>query len=357
MDPRKTPSHRHVVNPVRGILLYARGARTFDAEVTRHLFQTTVVTKMLYRPFGRTGWRISAVGMGTWNIGNQWGQMDDSEAFATVRCAFEHGMNLFDTAESYGIPNGMSEQRLGAAVAGIRHRVYIVTKIGHWGKRTGQGVPKTTVDMIRLCAHASLHRLQSDYADVILCHEGNLEDPAIYLEAFGLLQKQGKVRAYGISTNNLDVLKRFNAHNTCSVVEVDYSLLNRAPEAEYLPYCRQHGIAVLIRGPLAMGLLSGKYSADTKFTDEIRSTWHETDDGQAAYARRVTAVDNLKAKLKAGDDMVIAALRYTFSHPANPVTIPGAKSPTQAIVNAQAGNRTLTDEEKRAMVGLLEQAP
>ncbi len=139
---------------------------------------------MLYREFGKTGWKVSAIGMGTWNIGNQWGELDDATAWATVRAAVQSGMNLFDTAESYGIPNGLSEERLGAALAGIRHQVYVVSKVGHWGERTGQGVPKTTVDMIRLCAHASLHRLRTDWMDVLLCHEGTIQDPSVYLEAF-----------------------------------------------------------------------------------------------------------------------------------------------------------------------------
>ena len=216
---------------------------------------------MLYRPFGKTGWNVSAIGMGTWNIGNQWGEMDEATAWATVRAAYEQGMNLFDTAESYGIPNGLSEERLGAALAGIRHQVYVVSKIGHWGKRTGQGVPKTTVDMIRLCCHASLGRLRTDWLDVVLCHEGDIEDPSVYLEAFEMLKQRGRIRAYGISTNDLEVLERFNVHGTCSVVEVDYSLLNRAPEADLLPYCQEHGIAVLVRGPLRRGLLAGKYDA------------------------------------------------------------------------------------------------
>ena len=151
---------------------------------------------MLYRKFGKTGWKVSAIGMGTWNIGNQWGELDDVTSWATVRSAYEHGMNLFDTAESYGIPNGLSEERLGTALAGIRHHVYVISKIGHWGKRTGQGVPKTTVDMIRLCCHASLGRLQTGWLDVVLCHEGDIADPSVYLEAFEMLKQRGRVRAY-----------------------------------------------------------------------------------------------------------------------------------------------------------------
>ena len=309
---------------------------------------------MLYRDFGKTGWQVSVVGMGTWNIGNQWGELDDATAWATVRSAFDHGVTLFDTAESYGTLNGLSEERLGVALAGIRHRVYLVSKVGHWGKRTGQGVPKTTVDMIRLCAHASLHRLRTDWLDVVLCHEHGIEDPSIYLEAFEVLKQRGRIRAYGISTNSLEVLKRFNANDTCSVLQLDYSLLNRAPEADILPYCQEHGIAVMARGPLAMGLLSGNYSADTVFTDPVRAGWHKDKKSQAAFERRVAQVEKLKQVVKPGQEMVAAALRYVISNPVVSTVIPGAKSPAQAATNAQAGAATLSAAEIDKLVAIID---
>ena len=300
---------------------------------------------MIYKAFGKLGWQVSAVGLGCWNIGNQWGDIDDATAWATVRAAFDNGVNLFDTAESYGIPNGTSEIRLGNALAGIRHQVYIVSKIGNWGKRTGEGVPKTSVDAIRLCGHAILGRLRTDYLDVVLCHEGNIEDPTIYLEGFETLKDEGRIRAYGISTNSLDVLKRFNANSTCSVVQVDYSLLNRAPEAEFLPYCHEHGIAVMVRGPLAMGLLSGRYSKDTQFDDTVRARWHEDPARQAEFEAKVDKVERLKQAVEAGEPMITAALRFVISHDAVSVVIPGAKSPAQATMNARAGDRELTGAE------------
>ena len=208
---------------------------------------------MLYRAFGQTGWQVSAIGLGTWNIGNQWGPIDETTAWGTVRTAFDCGVNLFDAAESYGTPNGLSEERLGRALAGIRHQVFVVSKIGNWGARTGQGVPKTTVDMIRLCAHASLHRLRTDWHDVLLCHEGNIADPSIYLDAFAALVEEGRLRAFGISTDSLEVLQRFNARGDCSVVQIDYSLVNLQAEAELLPYCQEHGIAVLVRRAAGQG--------------------------------------------------------------------------------------------------------
>jgi aryl-alcohol dehydrogenase-like predicted oxidoreductase len=309
---------------------------------------------MLYRTFGRTGWQVSAVGMGTWNIGNQWGEIDEVTAWAAVRAAYDHGVNLFDTAESYGVPNGLSEERLGAALSGIRHQVYVVSKIGHWGKRTGQGVPKTTVDMIRLCCHASLGRLGADWLDVVLCHEGNIGDPGVYLQAFEVLKERGRIRAYGISTNDLEVLDRFNVNGTCDVVEVNYSLLNRAPESTLLPYCEAHDIAVLARGPLRRGLLAGKYDLDSVFTDSVRSRWNVGQPGRADYERDIARVERLRALLTPGPEMVTAALRYAISHPAWPVAIPGCKSAEQAAMNAAAGERALTIAELNTLIAALE---
>ena len=310
---------------------------------------------MIYREFGRTGWTTSVVGLGTWNLGNQWGALTDAEAWAIVRTAFDHGVTLFDAAESYGIPNGKSEERLGLGLAGIRHRVTLVTKIGHWGYRTGQGVPKNTVDLIRLCAHACLHRLRTDWVDVMLCHEGDIEDPSVFIEAFELLKARGRIRVHGISTDRLDVLRRYHemAPDGCAVAEVNYSLLNRAPEAELLPYCHENGIAVLARGPLHRGLLSGKHTAATRFADSVRSRWHATEADQAAFLEKIATVDKLKAVVAPGQEMATAALRYTFSHAASPVAIPGATRPEQVVANAAAGDRQLAPEEREAILAAL----
>jgi aryl-alcohol dehydrogenase-like predicted oxidoreductase len=309
---------------------------------------------MLYREFGRTGFKVSTIGMGTWNIGNQWGEIDEAIALATVRSAFEQGINLFDTAESYGIPAGLSEERLGKALVGIRHQVHVVTKIGRWGRRSGQTVPMTTVDMVRLCVHASLYRLRTDWIDMMLCHEGKIEDPSVYLEAFERLKEQGYIRTYGISTDKLKVLKRFNVNNTCEVVEVDYSLLNRKAEAEFFPYCQEHGIAVLVRGPLNKGLLSGKYSPDTVFTDTVRSEWYIDETRRAQLADYLVKVERLKTSLQPGEEMVTAALRFAISPPVQPVAIPGAKSPEQVATNARAGQRLLSVEERERLIRCLE---
>lgn len=312
---------------------------------------------MLYRDFGKTGLKVSAVGLGTWNIGNQWGEIDEDTALATVHAAIDHGVNIIDTAESYGIPCGLSEERLGRALKGKRDQVHIITKVGRWGRRSGQTVPMTTVDMVRLCVHASLYRLSTDYIDVLLCHEGKIEDPSIYLEAFEWLKQQGTIGAYGISTDKPEVLEAFNANGTCGVVELDYSLLNRKPEKKMLPYCQEHGIAVVARGPLGKGLLTGKYTADTVFTDTVRSEWYATEGDREKLANKLAKVERLKTSLTPGKDMVRAALHFVTSHPCQPVIIPGAKSPVQAVMNAQAGDSTLSPDQRSALIQRLKTDP
>ena len=175
-------------------------------------------------------------------------------------------------------------------------------------------MPKDTADLIRICAHASLHRLRTDWHDVLLCHEGDIEDPTIYLEGFEALVEEGRLRYYGISTNSIEVLKKFNRHGTCTVVQVDYSLLNRQPEEEFLPYCEQEGIAVMARGPLAKGLLSGRYDLDSVFADDVRAGFNRGEAGRAGYEAQVAQVARLAQNVAPGGEMVAKALGYALSH-------------------------------------------
>jgi len=308
---------------------------------------------MEFKTFGKTGWQVSAIGLGTWNIGNQWGEIDEVTAYATIHAAIDSGMNLIDTADAYGIPYGLSEKRLGRAVGGMRHQLYLVSKVGNWGRRLGHQLTYSHPDHVRLCVHASLGRLRTDYLDVSLCHESNLGDPAVYLDGFEQLVQEGSIRAYGISTNSLEVLQRFNVNDTCSVVQVDYSLLNRAPEAAFLPYCQEHNIGVMVRGPLAKGVLSGRYDAASTFTDTVRQGWNDEGAAREKFLEQVTQVDQLKQLVNPGPEMVTTALRYVISHPAVSTAIPGAKSPEQARTNAAAGAVLLSTAECEQLVTAL----
>jgi myo-inositol catabolism protein IolS len=303
-----------------------------------------------YRTLGKTGWQVSVIGLGTWNIGGQWGEVDDRTALATVWRAYECGVNFFDTADAYGEPPGRSEELLGKALQGIRHEVFIATKVGNWARRHGHPLPYTSPLHIVACCHASLYRLRTDYIDLYQCHIGNPTDAEIdvFLEAFERLKEQGKIRAYGISTNSIDALIRFNKQGTCATCQLDYSILNRAPERDLLPYCQEKGIGVIVRGSLAMGILSGKFTPDTVFTDEVRRSWNEGE-RRERFLRRLEIVERLRFLERDGRTMAQAALQFVLAHPAVSCAIPGAKSPQQAEANATAGDGALTEEELKAI--------
>ncbi|MDP6036994.1 MAG: aldo/keto reductase, partial [Candidatus Latescibacteria bacterium] len=301
---------------------------------------------MIYRAFGKTGWDVSVVGLGTWNLGNQWGEMSDQEAADILIAAIDNGMNLIDTAESYGIPNGMSELRIGKAITpAMRDKLILVSKIGNWGKRTNGSVPKTSADSIRLCGHACLGRMQTDRVDVMLCHESNIKDPTVYVEGFDALREEGFVREYGISTNSLDVLKNFyeTSSGVCAVVEVDYSLMNRKPEDGFLNYCHEKNLGILVRGPLAKGVLSGKYNRDSVFTDTIRGDWNAGKSDRADYEGMLGRLEGIRDAVGDDSKLVETALRYVISHKSNPVVIPGATKVAQVASNAEAGAALLDD--------------
>ncbi len=243
---------------------------------------------------------------------------------------------------------------VGKAFQGIRHEVFIATKVGNWARRHGHPLPYTSPLHIIACCHASLYRLRTDYIDLYQCHLGNPTDAEVevFLDAFERLKEQGKIRAYGISTNSLDALQRFNRHGTCATCQLDYSILNRAPEGDLLPYCRERDIGVIVRGPLAMGVLTGKFTPDTIFTDEVRRSWNEGE-RRERFLKRLEVVERLRFLERDGRTMAQAALQFVLAHPAVSCAIPGAKNPQQAESNAQAADGELTAEELAAINALV----
>jgi myo-inositol catabolism protein IolS len=310
---------------------------------------------MINRRFGKTGWDVSVVGLGTWNLGNQWGEMSDATASDILLASIDQGMNLLDTAESYGIPNGMSEMRIGKTItSAMRDNLIVVSKVGNWGSRTNGRVPKTSADSIRVCGHACLGRMRTDRIDVLLCHEGNIKDPTVYVEGFEELVAEGSVRTYGISTNSLDVLSNFYeiSKGACAVVEVDYSLLNRNPEEGFLDYCLEKDLGILVRGPLAKGVLSGKFSRETVFTDTVRNGWNAGESDRADFEQMLDRMDVIKDAVGDDSKLVETALRYVIGHKSNPVVIPGATSVAQVKGNAAAGIEAMDSDLYEKLSGM-----
>lgn len=297
---------------------------------------------MRYRRLGKTGWEVSAVSMGCWGIGGQWGTVPEAEAIRTMHAALDLGVNLFDTADAYG-PR-VSEELVGKALAGRTDGVYVATKVGNFGRRQGHPLSYATPEHVYLCCDASLGRLKRDTIDLYQCHIGNLEDPTVFLEAFEQLVQRGKIRAYGISTNNLEVLRRFNRNGGCATCQINYSILNQTAASDILPYCQENDVGTLIRGPLAQGVLAGKFSPSTTFDDTVRAGWNEGE-GRQRFLRQLEVVERLRFLDRPGRSLAQAALQFVLANPAVTAAIPGAKNVAQIESNARAANGELSPEE------------
>lgn len=297
-----------------------------------------------YRTFGKTGWQVSAVGMGCWAIGgNMWGPTDDNDSINAIRASLDAGVNLLDTADAYGV--GHSEELIARALGSKSDGIFIATKFGNWARGQGHPLPFTSKYHVFACCDASLFRLKRDTIDLYQCHIGDPPDPDLFLDALDELVQAGKIRAYGISTNRLASVQAFNARGTCAVVQLDYSILNRKPEADLLPFCHANHIGTLIRGPLAMGKLTGKMTPDATFpANDTRQKWTQGD--KAGFVRDLEKVDQLRF-LQTGDrTLAQAALAFVLAQEGATIAIPGAKNEAQARSNAGAADKILSEEEK-----------
>ena len=289
------------------------------------------------RVLGKSGMLVSKLGLGLWAIGgSMWGEVEDRESLDMISAALEMGINFFDTADVYG--DGHSEELLGQAMQGRRDQFIVATKIGWQGFDGEKGASAyDTVEKLVAGVETNLKRLDTDYVDVIQSHidfrEPNME---VFIEGFQRLQAAGKVRAYGVSTSSFEYLQAFNSENKASVLQIDYSILNRTPEAEIFPYTIENDLGVLVRGPLAMGILTGKFSKDTQFEDgDFRQRWIENEEEYQIFMNDLEKVEKLKA-LTDGRTLGQLAIQFVMAHPAVTVAIPGAKRVSQLEENVQA---------------------
>lgn len=308
------------------------------------------------RPLGaRSGLEVSEVGLGLWAVsGSEWGPVHDADSLDAIDAALAASVTFFDTADVYG--GGHSEELLGRAIQGRRDSFVIATKIGWVGfDEVANRSQYDNVDMLVAGVEESLRRLGTDVVDVIQCHVDYPEpNTSVFIEGFRRLKDEGTVRAWGVSTSDPDHLRRFNADGDCDVLQTDYSILNRTAERELFPYCQEHGIGVIVRGPLAMGLLADKYTASDTFGEgDFRQAWVDDPAQHAQFQRDLEVVEQLRHVVPDGQTMAQFALRFVRSHPAVSTVIPGAKDRGQAESNSAAGHMAPLSEQEQAAVDRL----
>jgi myo-inositol catabolism protein IolS len=302
---------------------------------------------MKYRRLGRTGLKVSVVGVGAWQFGGEWGKrFAQGEVDRLLARAKELGINLIDTAECYG--DHLSESLIGRSLEGERESWIIATKFGHKFhsnfERTGHWSPQEVVEQLE----ASLKALRTDYVDLYQFHSGgdqafNQDD---LWEALNKQVEAGKVRYLGISisskSENLYQVQRATQVGA-GVIQVVYNRLDRRPEERVLPLCRDQDLGVLARVPLASGLLSGKYKPGTQFTrsDDIRSL--QDQDEVQKNLRLVHEIQ--QTEVPEGVAMATWALAWCLQHPAVTCVIPGCKTVEQVESNASAADLDLVRDD------------
>jgi len=274
---------------------------------------------MKLRPLGAGGPLVSEIGLGGWQLASPaWGMHDTNEALRIVRTALDGGCNFFDTAPGYG--NGRSEMLLGQALGPCRSKVVLCSKFGH----PANGRPDFSVPALRPSVESSMHRLQTDYLDVLLVHN----PPAEWLdgrcsglyEELERLKQSGLLRNYGVSVDTrADMLTAM--HTTGStVIEVLFNVFQQDVLACF-DEARERGIG-----------LAGKYRSDSRFIG-VRERW-----SAEVIARRAALVDQFSELLPPGVPIAHAALRYVLAYPQVSTVIPGASSAHHVLENLKAAD-------------------
>lgn len=307
------------------------------------------------RYLGRSGIEISAMGLGCWAIGGPWtlnglqagyGVIDDAESVRAIHQAMALGVDFFDTAANYGC--GHSERLLGQAVKGRRNQIVIATKFGYCVNEAAKEVTlygekeedSNVASHLRADVEASLKRLDTDYIDVYLLHIWGLSIERALEAREGLeeLVKEGKVRTYGWSTDRTDAIETFSTSPNCGVVEQQLSVLDG--NAELLSLCEQLNLASINRGPLGMGLLTGKFAPDSSFSnDDVRNhvNWHPGfKDGRPTQAW-LDALESIGEVLTSnGRTLAQGALAWIWARSEQTISIPGFKTAKQIEENCKA---------------------
>ena len=302
---------------------------------------------MQYRQLGSTGLRVSTVGLGTNNFGFR---MDEESSLRVAKFAVDQGINFFDTANMYG--RGLSEERIGKALKGIRHNVIIGTKVG---LEMGDGTNDRGASRYHIMQQVedSLRLLQTDYIDLYQIHR---PDPNTSIEetlsALDDLVHQGKVRYIGGSNYNgwqtaeAVLTARSLGLTEFVTMQPEYNMLNRSIEAELLPFCDKYDIGILPYLPLASGFLTGKYLQGQEAPEGTRLAGNER-------AKENTLTDknfNILSKLSKfaedrGHPMVELAFAWLLAKPAVSSVIAGATKEEQVTANVKASDWDLTDAE------------
>lgn len=315
------------------------------------------------RELGRSRITVSAMGAGLWAIGGPWtmfggpagwGEVDDEESIRAIHAALDHGITFFDTAANYGC--GYSERILARALEGRRNEAVIATKFGYRIDETSKNVTELEdiAGSLRADCEASLRRLNTDVIDLYQFHvnEYDAEKAAPVRDELEKLVQAGKIRAYGWSTDFPERARVFAQGRHCTSIQANMNVIHDNPAI--LAVCDEFNLACVNRGPLGMGLLTGKYTRDSKWAaDDVRNAeWV-----QKGFIGPI--FDNLprirEVLTSGGRTLAQGALAWLWARNPHTIPIPGVRTVAQVEENASAMQfGALTPEQMKEIETLLE---
>jgi aryl-alcohol dehydrogenase-like predicted oxidoreductase len=302
---------------------------------------------MEYTQLGERGPRVSRIAFGNWSAGGDWGPVDRSAATAAIREALDLGITLFDTARAYGF--GAAEQLLGDAlrpeIRWARESLVIATK-GGLRKAGALTVRDSSPAALRRDLESSLRAIGTDYVDIYQVHWPDPATPvAETAETLDTFVREGKVRFVGVSNYDPRQMTAFQLVRPIDTVQPPYHLFRRDIETSTLPFAREHGIGVLVYGPMAHGLLSGRITESTRFaTDDWRSK-SDLFTGDAFRRNLAVVRDLTQFAARHGATIAQLAIAWTLANAAVDVAIVGARSPEQIRQTAPGADLRLSAED------------
>ncbi len=293
---------------------------------------------MHYNRYIRDSIRVSEIGLGTWQLGNNsgWQSISEKDALKLVSKSIAYGINFFDTSPNYGY--GTVEERLGKALKGVdRSKIVINTKFGH----THANKSNYNSNYIRESLEGSLKRLQTDYVDSYIFHnppiaylDGNKND---HYEILERLIEEGKIKAYGASLDSFDEIKLFMDTTNAQVIEVFFNILHQDTSRAF-DMAKEKEVSIIAKIPLDSGWLTGKYNHESTF-DGIRSRWSRQD-----IQTRANLVKKVKDILESENNLAQKAISFCLAYDAISTVIPGSVNVENLRGNIESADNPMSLE-------------
>ena len=297
---------------------------------------------MKYRRLGKTGFEVSEVSLGTWQIGASWGSVTEKDSIQLLNAAIDNGINFFDTADVYG--DGRSERLIAQVLRDRREKIYVATKAGRRLQphlADGYNEKNLTAFVDR-----SLSNLQRDTLDLVQLHCPPIDvyyRPEVF-EALDGLKKAGKILNYGVSVEKVEEAIKATEFPGVASVQIIFNIFRQRPKDLFFPLAQKRDIGILVRLPLASGLLGGKITKQTQFAADDHRSYNrhgeQFDRGETFSGVdldvALDAVEKVRALVPPNVSMAHFALRWILDHPEVSCVIPGARNSAQVLENVKS---------------------